>query len=490
MILLLHPRTVTRFRNRRMPLSPLAIAAMLEGKHEYEIVDGNIDLDPSATLRDFARERKVEVLAVSVMPGPQMVHAMQLCKTFRAEFPKIPIVWGGYFASLYPDAALNSSYVDYVVRGQGEDAFLALLEAIAAPKPDLRSVPGISYKDAFGLRVHTQDRAIRSPGDFPWMPYHRLRHAEKYLTKTYLGSRTAVHQASYGCPFRCKFCGVAGVAQGRQKSERPERTAQILTHLQQQFAIDAVQFYDNNFFLREDDSRELAERITPLKLNWWCEGRIDILLRYSDQTLRALRKSGCTMIFLGAESGSDAILEQMEKQLTSAQTLELAKRLRPFGIVPEFSFVIGNPQEPQKDLDTNMQFIRRLKQANPDGEIIIQHYTPTPHPDGMYGEIDDKLEFPKTPEEWASPRWYNFTVRSEPSLPWLPRRTKRLIDAFETVLACRWPTMQDINLRRPARALLKGLSAWRYALGIYSRPYELGLAQKLLRPRNPKVESL
>jgi hypothetical protein len=108
----------------------------------------------------------------------------------------------------------------------------------------------------------------------------------------------------------------------------------------------------------------------------------------------------------------------------------------------------------------------------------------------MYGEIDDKLQFPKTPEEWASPRWYNFTVRSEPSLPWLPRRTKRLIDAFETVLACRWPTMQDINLRRPARALLKGLSSWRYAFGIYSRPYELGLAQKLLRPRNPKVESL
>ncbi len=121
------------------------------------------------------------------------------------------------------------------------------------------------------------------------MPYHRLPHLEKYLTRTYLGNRTAVHQASYGCPFRCKFCGVAGVAQGRQKCETPERTAQILTYLQKQYAIDAVQFYDNNFFLRESDSRELADRITPLKLNWWCEGRIDILLRYSDETLRALR---------------------------------------------------------------------------------------------------------------------------------------------------------------------------------------------------------
>ena len=490
MILLLHPRTVTNLTNRRMPLSPLAIAAMLEGKHDYEIVDGNIDPDPSATLRQFARERKVEALAVSVMPGPQMVHAIQLSKTFRAEFPKIPIVWGGYFASLYPDAALNTQYVDYVVRGQGEDAFLSLLNALEPPQPDVRSIPGVSYKDAFGLRVHTEDRAIKSPGDFPWMPYHRLRQPEKYLSRTYLGSRTAVHQASYGCPFRCKFCGVAGVAQGRQKSEHPERTAQILTHLQTEYAIDAVQVYDNNFFLREDASRELAERITPLKLNWWCEGRIDILLRYSDETLRALRRSGCTMIFLGAESGSDHILEQMEKQLTSAQTLDLAKRIREFGIVPEFSFVIGNPQEPQKDLDTDMRFIRQLKKANPDAEIIIQHYTPTPHPDGMYGDIDDKLQFPNTPEEWATPRWYNFTVRSEPSLPWLPRRTKRLIDAFETVLACRWPTMQDIQMGRPARALLQALSSWRYALGLYSWPFELGLAQKLLKPRNPKVESL
>ena len=137
MILLLHPRTVTRLRNRRMPLSALAIAAMLEGKYEYEIVDGNIDLDPSATLRHFARERNIEALAVSVMPGPQMVHAVELCKTFRAEFPKIPIIWGGYFASLYPDAALNSTYVDYVVRGQGEDAFLALLSALQSPQTRL-----------------------------------------------------------------------------------------------------------------------------------------------------------------------------------------------------------------------------------------------------------------------------------------------------------------------------------------------------------------
>jgi anaerobic magnesium-protoporphyrin IX monomethyl ester cyclase len=493
MIILLHPRS-TRPKNRRFPLSVLALAAVLEGREEYAIVDGNIESDTFATLDGLVRDHPVEMLAVSVMPGPQMVAAMQLSREFRACYPKIPIVWGGYFPSLYPDAALNTMYVDVVVRGQGEDTFLELLRALREGGPegarDLRSIPGVSYKDQFGLYVHTKDRAIQSPGEYPWMPYHRLREAHKYIARTFLGDRTAVHHASYGCPFRCKFCGVTGVSGGRQKSERPERTAAVLQQLQRDYAIDAVQFYDNNFFLREDDTAELAARITPLKLHWWCEGRIDILLRYSDETLRALRRSGCTMIFLGAESGSDKVLAEMDKQLTSAQTLELAARIRQFDIVPEFSFVIGNPREPERDIHDSMRFIRRIKTLNPQAEIIIQHYTPTPHPDGMYGGIDNQVEFPKSPEEWASERWYNFTVRRDPALPWLPRKTKRLIDAFETVMNCRWPTVQDAHMSRWARAALVALSSWRYALDIYGRPYELEAAQKLLALRKPKVESV
>ena len=75
-------------------------------------------------------------------------------------------------------------------------------------------------------------------------------------------------------------------------------------------------------------------------------------------------------------------------------------------------------------------------------------------------------------------------------VPWLPRRTKRLIDAFEIVMECRWPTIQDITLPRWARAALKTLSAWRYALGWYARPVELEFAQRLLALRKPKLESL
>jgi hypothetical protein len=260
-------------------------------------------------------------------------------------------------------------------------------------------------------------------------------------------------------------------------------------HLQRTYGINAVQFYDNNFFLREDYTVELCERVAPMNLRWWCEGRIDILLRYSDATLQKLHDAGATMIFFGAESGSDETLRQMNKQLRAEQTLELAARIRRFGIVPEFSFVVGNPQDPEGDTRQSIEFIRKIKKLNPDSEIIVQHYIPVPHPDGSYGG-GDQVRFPDTLEEWATERWVNFVIRTEPNTPWLPQRVKRRIDGFELVVNCRWPTMQDIHLPRWGRVLLQSLSAWRYKLGVYEYPLELEWAQQFMNLRKPRFESL
>ena len=487
MIVLLHPRS-TRPKNRRFPLAVLSLAAVLEGREEYAIVDGNLDPDPAATLENILHTSGIELLAVSVMPGPQMVAAAAVCREFRRLHPEVPIVWGGYFPSLYPDAALNARYVDVVVRGQGEETFLETIAAIRS-KGSLARVPGISFRDVFGLHVHNAPRPLRSPNDFPSLPYHRLTSPEKYIVRTFLGSRTAVHQASIGCPFRCRFCGVVPLYDGRQKMETPERTAETLRRLQQLWSINAVQFYDNNFFLREDHAAELCDRMEPLRLRWWAEGRIDILLRYSDRTLERLRAAGATMIFFGAESGSNEVLRQMNKHLRAEQTLELAARIRRFGIVPEFSFVVGNPEDPENDTRQTIDFIRRIKRINPDAEIIVQHYIPVPHPDGSYGG-NDRVAFPQTIEEWATERWQNFTIRTEPNTPWLPRSVRRRIDGFELVVNCRWPTIQDIHLPRWGRAMLKALSSWRYALGVYQHPFELEWAQQLMKLRKPRFESL
>ena len=487
MIILYHPKS-TKARSRRFPLSVLSLAAVLEGREDYVIVDGNVDPTPDSTLERLGRDHEVELLAVSVMPGPQMVAAMETCRKVRPRAPHVPIVWGGYFPSLYTQTTLNASYVDFAVLGPGEETLLELIEALRG-KRGLETVRGLAFKDASGQQHKSAERDLKSPDAFPWYPYHRID-ASQYILPTFLGRRTAVHQASVGCPFHCNFCGVVSAFGSREKMESPARTEAILRHLKSSYGVDAIQFYDNNFFLREDHALDLAERMTPLAIRWWCEARIDTLLGYGDATLSAIRRSGCAMIFFGAESGSDWVLKEMNKQLRTEQTLELARRIREFGIIPEFSFVVGNPRDPERDTHECLQFIRRIKQLNPESEIIVQHYTPVPQRDRMYGGVDKLMDFPSTPEEWATERWLNFSLRKDPRTPWLRPDLKRLIDNFELVVGSRWPTVQDIRLPAWGRQLLKALSAWRYRLKFYALPVEIGWAQRLIDLRKPKVESL
>src|SRR5271163_3078703 len=487
MILLYNPKA-TRFRNRRLPLSVLSIAAMLEGKEEYAIVDGNLDPHPTETLVALLKEHPVELLAVSVMPGPQTVGAVATCREIRARFPQLPIVWGGYFPTNYTAATLNVGYVDYAVRGQGEQTFLELLEAIRGHR-DLKTILGLSFKNPDGSVCTNPERMMRSPGDFPWYPYHRLP-VERYLLPTFLGRRTAVHQASIGCPYRCNFCGVVNFSGSREKMEAPARTEAILRHLAQNYGVDAVQFYDNNFFLREDHTQELAKRIEPLNLKWWCEGRSDIMMSYSDATFEAIRRSGCKMIFFGAESGNNETLKEMKKDLRAEDTLALASRIRRFDIIPEFSIIFGNPKDPEGDTQECIQFIRQLKRLNPDSEIVVEHYTPVPQRTQMYGNVEDQVRFPETPDEWATERWQRYATQKDPKTPWMRPSTKQLIDNFELVVSSRWPTVQDIRLPQWGRMTLKALSAWRYKLAVYSAPFELKWTQRMIDLRKPKVESL
>jgi anaerobic magnesium-protoporphyrin IX monomethyl ester cyclase len=489
MIILYNPKAA-RYRNRRLPLSILSIAAVLEGREEYAIVDGNLDLHPTETIAALIQDHTVEMLAVSVMPGPQTVGAVSTCREIRARFPHVTIVWGGYFATNYTAAVLNADYVDFAVRGQGELTFLELLSALRENK-EMQNIAGLSYKDKGADRRvrHNPERSMKAPDVFPWLPYHRLP-VEKYLLPTFLGRRTAVHQASIGCPFRCNFCGVVNFSGSREKMEPPERTEAVLRHLAQSYCVDAVQFYDNNFFLREDHTRELVDRMAPLNLQWWCEGRSDIMMSYSDATFEAIRRSGCKMIFFGAESGNNETLKEMKKDLTAEDTLALASRIRRFDIIPEFSIIFGNPKDPEGDTQECISFIRQLKRLNPDCEIVVEHYTPVPQRTAMYGNVEDQVRLPDTPDEWATERWQRFATQKDPKTPWLRPSTKQLIDNFELVVSSRWPTVQDIRLPKWGRMTLQALSAWRYKLGVYSAPFELKWTQRMIDLRRPKAESL
>jgi hypothetical protein len=243
--------------------------------------------------------------------------------------------------------------------------------------------------------------------------------------------------------------------------------------------MDAVHFYDNNFFLREDHAVELAERIRPLGLSWWCEARIDAMLRFSDRTWRLLRQAGLRMVFFGAESGSDEVLRKMAKRLTTAQTLEVAARTREHGIIPEFSFVLGGPDDPETEIVQTLAFIRRLKAVNPAMELITYFYTPTPQRRETYGGVDPLAGTPETLDQWIAPEWVNWMTHEDPAVPWLDRRLKAMVDDFVLVLKSRFPSVHDGRVRGWGRTMARLLAEGRWRRGRYHNPRLLRAVRRL-----------
>jgi anaerobic magnesium-protoporphyrin IX monomethyl ester cyclase len=465
---------VTRPRNRRFPLSVMAVGAALPASVSWEIVDENQPrIDALAEIRRHVEARRgtadpVQLVALTVMPGPQLVSAVRLSKAVKQEYPSLPIVWGGNFGGLYPAPVLNAPYVDWLVRGQGEQTFVDLLEVIAG-RLDPREVAGLSFHAADGSHVIGRERVWLGPAELPDPPYHKIDVAD-YLQPTFLGRRTGVYQASIGCPFACSFCGVISVYGRKEKVQPPARTAEHLGFLKRTYGMDSVHFYDNNFFLNEAHALEIAEAMGPLGLAWWCEARVDTLSRFSDATWRKLKAAGFRMVFCGAESGSDEVLAKMNKGITTAQTAVVAAKTREHGIIPEFSFVFGDPDEPEREIDNTLAFIRRLKGINPELEIIRYYYTPTPQRSATYGNVDALSGTPDDLDAWITPEWVGWMTHQNPDVPWLDRRLKARVEDFETVLQSRFPSVHDRQTRAWGKVLGSMLARRRWDTARYADP--------------------
>jgi hypothetical protein len=234
--------------------------------------------------------------------------------------------------------------------------------------------------------------------------------------------------------------------------------------------MDSVHFYDNNFIVSEGHIREFAERMLPLGLRWWCEARVDALMRLSDDTWRLLKRAGLTMVFCGAESGSDEVLQKMNKQITTAMVTDVAARAREHGIIPEFSFVFGDPQEPEREIENTLAFVRRLKAINPAVELITYFYTPTPQRRGTYGDVDALAGTPTSLEEWTRPEWVAWMTHEDPRVPWLDQRLKARVDDFELVLKSRFPSVHDKRTTGWGKALGRMLAGRRWARAEYADP--------------------
>jgi len=482
MILFVNPRA-TKPANRRFPLSIMAVGAALPAHLEWEIIDENLpDCDVLGEVAAYqAAGKRVDVIALTVMPGPQLVSAVRLSKALKRKFPGIPLVWGGNFGSLYPAPVLNAPYVDWLIKGQGEQTFVELLEVLDG-KRDPAEVAGLCYRNEDGEHVIGKERVWVGPAELPDPRYDKINVAD-YLADSLLGKRTGVYQASIGCPFACSFCGVISVFGRKEKVQEPARMAEHLRCLIDEFGMDALHFYDNNFFLNEKHALKIVDALEPLGIKWWCESRVDTLSKFSDETWGRLKSAGLEMVFCGAESGSNEVLAKMQKGITTDQTEFVAAKAREFDIIPEFSFVFGDPDAPEREIENTISFIYKLKGINPDLEMITYHYTPTPQRDSTYGDVDPLSGTPTDLEDWTQPEWVDWMSHENPDLPWMSDQLRARVADFETVLRARFPSRNDRKTRAWGKLAGQWLARRRWERKAYSDPKLLRNVQKWSRKR-------
>ncbi len=516
-VIFVNPRMCSP-RAVRLPLSLLALGAVLADDWDFDIIDGNVEQRALEKIRGLLDGSDVALVAITVMPGPQVGPAIEVSSMIRNHAPDVHIAWGGYFPTLYPDSAINAPYVDFVVRGQGEDTLRELLERLpdAGPPVAVRSggeassvsrrepvaeIPGLTWKWS-GEIVHNADRVFRPPDAYPPYPYERLVDVDRYLRPSFLGSRTAVHQAAIGCRYRCSFCGVVSMFNGRTHLQGADRLAAALTTLRDEYGANAVQFYDHNFFDHEDTAVEILEVLARFELPWWCYARADTLANFSTKTWELIERSRLKMTYIGAEAASDSVLKSMKKGTTVEHTYEVARRCRAHGVIPEFSFVLGGPEDPEGEVERTLEFIKTVKSIHPESEVILYFYSPTPQRDPAWREKDrsearipvletygpDGPSLPTTPEEWTERRWIDYVCHQD--APWLTPALRRRVRDFSKVLYCRFPTVQDTTTPRWGKSLLRGLAGWRYATGRYGKPWELDAARLAVRLRQPQRESI
>lgn len=495
-IILFNPKAATY--GFRIPNTILQVAASIQNKFEYVIVDGNRERDPWSVIKKYLNSGEFGYFCSTVMPGPQLKQAIPFSKKIREQYPDVKTVWGGYFASNQYNAAMESGFIDFVIDGPGDVAFPELINRLEN-KESLFGIKNLIYKENSDI-VKGEKEALLNQDTLPALPYHNLHNhysIEGYLKKTHLGSKTAAYHSSMGCPFSCSFCAVVPIYNARWKAKSAQKVFEDVMYLKNQHGANAVEFHDNNFFTSEKRAVEFSKLMLGQNMQWWGEGRIDTIDKYSDESLQLMRDSGCTMIFLGAETGSDEVLEQMNKggTQTGEQILKFAARMAKFDIIPEYSFVLGIPAKTEtkvwNQINADIDFIKKVKHVNPRTEIIIYLYSPVPSEGSeLYEAVKNAgFEFPTKLEDWLNPAWEKFDLRKNPLTPWLTPAMVDKIQNFETVLNGKYPTRTDAKITEFQRKIMGLISSWRYNTNLLKFPYEIKALQKFwLRYRQPEIE--
>jgi radical SAM superfamily enzyme YgiQ (UPF0313 family) len=468
-----------------LPLQALAISGpLLREGFEVKILDERIEEDLVGTLSRL--ENEPICFGISCMYSYQPRSGLNIAKWIRRNFPGIPIVWGGWFPTLLPQVTIADPHVSIIVKGKGETTFTELVTAMYN-KQTFDKIQGLIYKDG-GKVIETPDRPLEDPNTFPPKPYHLLD-LKKYCTS----DGVVNFNSSYGCPFRCKFCGISAALKRRwNKGLTPERALDEIEDLITNYGIKLkhIVFQEDNFF----NNRERAEKILQLfvkrglNITWDANMRIDQFSQFDSELFSLIKLSGGTYLRTGAESAYQQMLDIICKDITVDQIEKCVEIARDYDIQLALNFIAGLPGETENGFRETLEKIKHFYKINPKLNTAIFQYYPIPGTPLYEMEKEQGLiNEPKTFEEWADIAAEPMSVTPLAKKNKLAKYTNEKFKIMSFYFSFAYQDENIMNGNRKIIEILKKIfqkiSVFRFEKNLWLLPLEWYIA-RLLRNKN------
>jgi anaerobic magnesium-protoporphyrin IX monomethyl ester cyclase len=337
--------------------------------------------------------------------------------------PNMPVITGGQHVTIMTDDALSDPNVDFVVKGEGEKTLVETLREIEGGQK-WENVNGLSWKRG-GQVVHNAPRQLADDLDEMAGPARECL----YDIENYLPQALGKLFASRGCPYQCNYCGTQNVWTYKVRHRSAKSIVDEIRQVKKDYGTNYFTFFDDVFGLDKKRAIELCGEIEKAKLGvrWDCLTRSNLV---SDELLSAMKRSGCVKIDMGVESGSDKVLKDTKKGLTTEQILAGGQLIKKHGLFLYAFFMVGLPTETEEDAKMTIQFLEKLKPH----WAGISIFTPIPGT-GIYkalqaeGKIADKPNFEMFSHQSPHSN-FAFSMMSREAFPELSQKTLEYIQNY------------------------------------------------------------
>jgi anaerobic magnesium-protoporphyrin IX monomethyl ester cyclase len=459
------------------PLSLLCLASpLLQAGFEVCLVD-NL-LSPAYDKTILRELDGALLLGISVLTGPHIGAAVRISKAVKRLCPSLPVVFGGWHASLATQQTLQEPYVDAIVRGQGELTLLELAQRIA-DGADWHGVRGISFKDADGRIVHEPERPVVDINTLPQPAYHM---ADPGVYAAVSGVRQLAYTTSVGCPYQCNYCTDQVFYKRRFNAYRVERVVNDLAELVPRYEIEHVPLFDSNFLVDRKRAVAIARGIiaSGVTFRWDFQTSTDFLALMSEDDVRLLAESGVHHIGFGTESASQEVLALMNKRFQHVeQMVETARKTNLAGIHVVFNIILGYPGETESQRQQTFRVMSDIAKEYANVSFSPNIFTPYPGIPIWPQLREMGVREPQSLEEWET------LGLGANVLPWLRgeelQRLRRSLEYFLLNNQIRKVSAKIPWARRKMRRMLGAPVRWRIGKNRYSFPWELWLARAMER---------